>query len=56
MRINATYIVHAIGDPGYPGQTGKHGTEGDPGPRGDPGDREPRELIGYTIMYIHIIV
>ena len=41
------------GDPGFPGQKGEHG---DPGPRGDPGDRGPRGLIGYTIMYIHIIV
>ena len=41
------------GDPGFPGQKGEHG---DPGPRGDPGDRGPRGLIGYTIMYMHIIV
>jgi len=41
------------GDPGLPGPKGDIGVTG---PRGDPGDRGPRGLIGYTIMYIHIIV
>jgi len=41
------------GDPGLPGPKGDIGVTG---PRGDSGDRGPRGLIGYTIMYIHIIV
>jgi len=47
---------HNAGDPGLLGPKGEHGNKGATGPRGDPGDRGPRGLIGYTIMYIHIIV
>ena len=51
-KITAILNFH-LGDPGMKGD---HGAKGNKGNIGDSGDRGPRGLIGYTIMYIHIIV